>query len=70
MTTSTGISEAMSDHLAPSLPSRYCPPCEVMWAHEMSDDCWLCGSVGEPPPPPQTTEERAQQTVDTLLSLR
>lgn len=49
------------------LPDRFCRACDVLWAHENGNDCWLCGKPGSSVPPPTTEEERADLAVNTLL---
>ena len=52
------------------LPDIWCPTCEVAWASDALDSCWICGSVGERRRDGNTIEERADARIRDALAIR
>jgi hypothetical protein len=51
------------------LPDVWCPTCEVEWASDALDSCWLCGAVGERYSGRNTLEEQANARIRQALMI-
>jgi len=52
------------------LPDVWCPACEVEWASDALDSCWVCGAVGERYSGRNSIEEQADARIRHALTIR